>query len=285
MNSQLGLFDAPPEPYTVEPFMFWPEDVAVEPTTLATIKTLQGRMGKGSKVWKPSPGRQLPMVVTVCGQTVGLMLLSSTVLNLKARDARLDLPKDPSEKGKALRNYMDLAVAIGAQPIAWHWNIGKLIAMLAPTLTGEYYEKFGDSLEGITTTSLWGKSSQYNRVYEFLGYTGGHGYMHIPKPELARMTAWCREHEPEAMAKLSAARKGPMSMVALYCSKSGDLTWTTLHGRKRGIYYHDTDPKVQRADVIDAWWWRWGFPRYLRTKDQQAPYADGVTWHKEQLVP
>jgi hypothetical protein len=275
------LFDAPPEPYCVQPFSFGPEDVAVERATLGQIRTYQGRMGKGSGVWKPSPGRQLPMVVKIRGQMVGLLLLSSTVLNLKARDAYLDLPKDPSEKGTALRSYMDLAVAIGAQPIAWHWNIGKLIALLAPTLTDEYFAKFGDQLLGVTTTSLWGKSSQYNRVYEHLGYTGGHGYMHIPVAERARMKQWLADNHPEVLITM---KPGPMYMVDMYCRKSGDLTWTTLHGRKRGIYYHEAVPTASRAAVIDAWWWRWGYPRYLRTKDQQPPYQDGVVWHKEKLT-
>jgi len=242
-------------------------------------------MGKGSGVWKPSPGRQLPHTLHIGEKMVGLLLLSSCVLNLKERDQYLQLPTDPSERGTALRQYMDLAVAIGAQTISYYWNIGKLIALLAPTLVDEFQTKYRDELLGVTTTSLWGKSSQYNRIYKFLGYTGGHGVMHIPLAERTRMKEWVKRHAPEYYTSLKEARRGSMDIINVYISQSGDKTWSTFHGNKRGIYYHPAVPTEERSNVIQQWYERWGLPRWQRMKDEPSPYPDGTTWHKEQLTP
>jgi len=281
---QDGLFEWS-EPYTVPPFDFMAEDISVRMTDVGTIRTYQGRMGKGSDVWKPSPGRQLPYLVYVGERMVGIGLLSSCVLNLRARDARLDLPKDPSERGTALRNYMDLAVAISVQPLGWHWNLGKLVALIAPTLGDEFRDAYGDELLGVTTTSLWGRSSQYNRIYEYLGHTLGNGVIHVPQAERDRMRHWCQVNAPEEWAALEARRRAnAMNVVQLYAQKSGDKTWSTFHGQQRGIYYHATDPTVTRDAVIRAWYERWGRPRWMRTRDQKAPYRDGTVWHKRKLT-
>jgi len=279
------LFETAIEPYTVPNTYLDSAAIDVRQTDLREIVRLQARMGKGSGVWKPSPGRQMPFVVEHGNTVIGLLLLSSTVLNLGARDAALNLPKDAKLKGKELRHYMDLAVCIAAQPLGWHWNVGKLIALLAPTLGDYFEEKYGDELKGITTTSLWGKSSQYNRIYQFLGYTSGHGHMHISEEDHDRMRAWLRENDPAKLERLQAARKdNKFGITIAYGESSGDKSITTFHGNRRGIYYHAAvDPRC-RGTVIWNWYSRWGHPRYERMRDEVPPYDEGMSWHKKQLV-
>lgn len=278
------LFELAIEPYTVPNYLLGTDAIDVQPCELRELVRLQAVMGKGPNVWKPSPGRQMAFTVTHDDDIIGLLLLSSTVLNLGPRDRALDLPKDAKLKGKELRHYMDLAVCIAAQPLGWHWNIGKLIAMLATTLGPEYEAKYGDELKGITTTSLWGKSSQYNRVYQFLGYTSGHGHMHISEEDYARMRNWLEHNDPAKLARLTNARKDNKFGVCIaYCESSGDKSITTYHGHRRGIYYHPVST-TPRDDVIREWFDRWGHPRYLRTLDADPPYTEGMSWTKEQLV-
>ena len=160
-----------------------------------------------------------------------------------------------------------------------------MIALLALTMGDEFRAAYGDELLGVTTTSLWGKSSQYNRVYEFLGYTSGHGVIHVPQAERDRMREWCKDNAPEEYAALEARRRtNAMSIVQLYAAKSGDKTWTAFHGQQRGIYYHPAVPSASREDVIRGWYERWGRPRWLRTSNQHAPYENGTTWHKTKLT-
>lgn len=273
------------EPYVLPPFDFAPDDVEVRGSTVGDIRTLQGRMGKGRNVWKPSPGRHVPFTIHIKDRLAAIGLLSSCVLSLRARDQFLALPTDSSERGKELRHYMDLAVAIGAQPIAWHWNIGKLVALVAPTMGDVFRTQYGDDLKGVTTTSLWGKSSQYNRIYQFLGYTSGHGVIHVPQSERDRMREWCKVNAAEEYRALESRRRSnAMNVVQLYARMSGDGTWQTFHGQRRGIYYHPVVPASSRTDVIRAWYDRWGLPRWQRTYKLQAPYLDGTTWHKTRLT-
>ena len=98
---------------------------------------------------------------------------------------------------------MDVSVCVGAQPIAWHWNLGKLMALLAPTL-GDYVETRypNDKFRGVTTTSLWGLSVQYNRIYKFLGYTKGHGHEHIDDETYRKMIAYLRSRCPHCNARM-----------------------------------------------------------------------------------
>lgn len=280
------LFDMAIEPYTVPLFEIDPRVIAVVPCDLRDIVRYQAVMGKGAGVWRPSPGRQLPFLVQHDATTIGLLLLSSTVLNLGPRDAALALPKDAKAKGKELRHYMDLAVAIGAQPLAWHWNVGKLIALLAPTLGDYFHAKYGDVLKGITTTSLWGRSSQYNRVYEFVGYTAGHGHMHISQEDYDRMRAWLEANAPDRLEKLRASGKkaNKFGVTTLYGTVSGDKSITTYHGHRRGIYYHPAVDPVTRTSNIAYWFERWGWPRFVSTRDKTPPYDDGTTWAKEKLT-
>jgi hypothetical protein len=163
-------------------------------------------------VWRPAPGRKLGFLVVQDEALLGLIFLASPVIRLEARDAYLFPEKFRNEQvavsgkyvkngkfsyGLATRDYMDMSVCVATQPVAWHWNLGKLMALLAPTfgdfVNSRYHEK-GDVFKGVTTTSLWGRSTQYNRIYKYLGLTKGHGHEHIKDPEFKMMVEYLREH-------------------------------------------------------------------------------------------
>lgn len=227
-------------------------------------------------VARAAPGRKLGFVCEQGPTLLGIIFLASPVINLRVRDQYLDLPADPSEKGTALRGYADLSVCVPAQPIGWHWNVGKLLALLATTMGDEWAEAYGDHLTGVTTTSLWGKGSMYNRIYRFIGYTEGFGHEHIPEAEYRRMLSWMRHNNvPVPPSTFGSGSNPRMRRIAAYRKASGDKAVTLKHGNKRGVYYHAATEN--RADVIAAWYERWGRPRYERTRSKEPPYHDGVT--------
>jgi hypothetical protein len=125
-------------------------------------------------IWRPAPGRKLGFLVVQDDALLSLIFLASPVIRLKVRDERLfpDAGKD-FNYGLAMRSYMDMSVCVASQPIAWHWNLGKLMALIAPTLGDFVNARYPDDLfRGVTTTSLWGNSSQYNRIYKHLAGCG-----------------------------------------------------------------------------------------------------------------
>ena len=154
---------------THENILLNPRDIYVEPTTISLMVYMQKMCSKA--IWRPSPGRNLSFLVKHKDKVIGLIHLTSPVINLGVRDNYLKLDKDPKVKGEQLRDYYDMSVCVGIQPLAWYWNIGKLTALLAPTLGDFINERYpNDRFRGVTTTSLWGKSIQYDRVFKMFGF-------------------------------------------------------------------------------------------------------------------
>lgn len=167
-------------------------------------------------------------------------------------------------------------MCVGAQPISWHWNVGKLLALIAPTLGDVWTARYGDPLLGVTTTSVWGRSSQYNRIYRNLGFTKGYGHEQVTDEVYAEMITWMRKHDVEIPStRFGAGSNGRMRRIAAYRAASGDRSISMKHGHLRGVYYHPAVPPEQRPAVIRGWFDRWGRPRYERTRDQIPPYTTG----------
>ena len=252
-----------------------PTKIWVHQTDVGSITNLQKKMSKA--VWRPAPGRKLAFCIMHNENLLGLAFLASPVINLQARDQYLKLNLNSSLKGKELRNYADLSICVSAQPFGWHWNGGKLIALLATTFEPYWKERYGDDLKGIITTSLWGKSSQYNRVYKFLGYTKGYGHQHISDEEYNNMLNWMKENNIEIPSSKFGAGSNPrMRRIMAYYKANNIKNKTLKHNQIRGIYYSSkSENNIQ--EVINYWYNRWGLPRYLKTKNLIPPYTDGLS--------
>ena len=249
-----------------------PEFIHVRKVSPSDMSRLQRVMSKA--VWRPAPGRKVGFVVMHGDLTIGLLFLASPVINLGVRDEYLELPKNPSEKGRALRSYMDLSVCVAAQPLGWYWNLGKMLAMLATTLGPDL--EYEEPLIGLTTTSLWGRGSQYNRIWKFLGYTQGYGHEHVSDERYREMmdTLWRGGHEIPS-SRFGAGSNPRMRRIMAYRRATGDKTATVYHGNRRGVYYHAAED--DREAIIAGWYERWGRPRYDRKHRESPPYADGLT--------
>lgn len=249
-------------------------EVGIKQVTTDVIVNLQARMSKC--IWRPCPGRKMGFIIQARGDLLGIIFLSSPVINLAVRDEYLGLSDDKREKGKQLRHYADLSVCVATQPIGWHWNLGKLCAMVAYTL-GDYWEaRYGDVLKGIVTSSLYGRSVQYNRIYKFLGYTKGWGHMHITEKRYQEMMTWMRQNGYEVPSCDWSAGSNPrMRRIQAYIKASG-AALTLRHREKRGVYYHEALLPEFRETIIEQWYNRWGLPRYERTKDLVPPYETGL---------
>lgn len=251
-----------------------PEAVTLERLTIDAMVDLQAATSKA--VWRPAPGRKTGFGVLHDNRLIGLMFLSSPVINLGVRDEYLELPQEG--KGLALRRVADMSVCVGIQPLAWHWNLGKLVATLATSdeVAAAHERAYGDPLEWITTTSLYGRGTQYNRVYKFLGYTKGYGHEHIDDAEYGAMLRWMRRNNvPVPSSRFGAGSNPRMRRIAAYQRARG-LTPNLNHGNRRGVYIKQAHQGTV-TDLTHGWYERWGRPRWERTADQTPPYTDGLT--------
>lgn len=264
------------DPYTCPLIKLDPSKIWVKQSDSGRMAVLQRQMSKA--VWRPAPGRKLAFEVMHDATLIGLIFLASPVINLTERDRFLSLSKDPKEKGKQLRRVMDVSVCVSAQPLGWHWNLGKLCALIAPTLGDLFAARYNEPLEHLLTTSLWGRGTQYNRVWKFLGYTKGHGHEHISNEKYGLMMQWLRDNGHEVPScKFGAGSNPRMRRISAYRKHSGDKSVTLVHGNKRGIYYHQAVSHLNRQDVINGWFKRWGLPRYEKTKGLKPPYINGLS--------
>lgn len=80
------------------------------------------------------------------------------------------------------------------QPFGFNFTGGKLLAMLtfSKEVNDYYYKKYNEPLLGITTTSLYGKSVQYDKLKQlkFIGYTKGNSVKDVP----SEVTKICNEY-------------------------------------------------------------------------------------------
>jgi hypothetical protein len=259
-----------------------PQQIRVTPVPSFEMVALQKRMSRA--VWRPY-GRRLAFKIEHASPPglLGIVLLTNPVINLAVRDQAFHFPgrgevdAEGLRRGTSLRRYADMSICVGAQPIGWHWNLGKLCAMVATTLGQEWTQAYGDPLFGVFTTSLWGRSVQYNRIYRYLGLTKGFGHEHVPEETYQGMLRWMRRHHVPIPGSSFADPSNPrMRRILAYRKASGDRTATVFHGKQRGVYYAPARPTAEREQVIQEWYTRWGHPRYLRVRDQAPPYQSGL---------
>ena len=73
---------------------------------------------------------------------------------------------DEKERLRGLKHLAVVSTCVSSQPLGFNFLGGKLLAALCTTETIRdlWKEKYGDTLIGLTTTSLFGQFSQYNSI-------------------------------------------------------------------------------------------------------------------------
>jgi len=186
---------------------------------------------------------------------IGIAALGSPIIHIPDRDKFIGWNKQIRTKN--LIYTMD-AYVIGALPPYNYLLGGKLISLLLASkeirkiYEDKYNEKItiidkrkANSLVGIFTTSLYGKSSQYNRLtyqhnllYQPIGETKGYGTLHLSKETIQEMVLFLKSKNVDVNHRFG---DGP-SWVMRVISKAGELVgfdpdFLLRHSFKRSIYF------------------------------------------------
>ncbi len=150
---------------------------------------------------------------------VGIFALGDPVYNMRIRDKYIGW--NNADRKSRLYNLMDLFVA-GAFPPYSNLLCGKLISMIAVSneIRNFIYNKYihgntiilqkekDPTLIAITTSSAFGRSSQYNRIsfqsmkiYKPIGYSQGWGHFHLTNGLYARIKSYLKEIESPELSK------------------------------------------------------------------------------------
>ena len=137
-------------------------------------------------------GRQIYILVQdeTTQKYLGILSLSSDYLSLECRDKYIGWDFD--NKKRKINNILNISTCVPLQPFGYNFNGGKLMASIAfsKEIIDYYRDAYSTTLLGITTTSLYGKSIQYDRLpfLKYMGNTKGNSVSNIP-PEVTKLCA------------------------------------------------------------------------------------------------
>jgi len=147
--------------------------------TWNAIRTFSSTMKNNSNI-----GRNLFYTV-IDGQTekyLGVICISSDFLDLTPRDNAIGWPRDVKTQQGMINHTAIGSTIVPLQPLGFNYMGGKLLALLclSDTVQNDWKVRYGDTLVGVTTTSLYGNTksnglSQYDGLEHWnkMGFSSG----------------------------------------------------------------------------------------------------------------
>ena len=269
-----------------------------------------------------NPGRNLKFFVKdkVTGKLLGVICLGSDVTSLGARDKYIGWSLDNKFKDGKLKHTAIGTTICCAQPLGYNFLGGKLVAALVTSsvVRDAWKKLYGQTLVGMSTTSLYGIHSMYNSIplWRTMGKSVGRIAL---KPDDATYEVWhdwVRENMESEYKKATTQKEGVSGPPTGVKQKTINLIFRAVgikasdyeHGFQRGIYYADMyengkeflrgeieekDLKMKKkyaedTDYIMNWWKPKAIKRYSklfdegRLKPEKLFYGDivGTTWEE-----
>ncbi len=203
-------------------------------------------------------GRRIRMLVRDDGidssPIIGIMAIGSSIIHIPDRDKWIGWNKQ--ERTNNIINIMD-AYVLGALPPYNYLLGGKLLSYILTSneVRSIYKKKYenkqtiirkrkASDLVCIFTTSLYGRSSQYNRLtfnkkllYKPIGKTKGYGTLHITNNTFSAMCELVKEHGVEIKNRFGHGPNWRMRVIREAADILGfDADILLNHSFKRGIY-------------------------------------------------
>ena len=275
-----------------------------------------------------NPGRNVKFYVKdkVSKKILGIICLGSDVTSLGARDTFIGWTKDNKFKDGKLKHTSIGTTICCAQPLGFNFLGGKLVAaMVTSSVVRDAWKKlYGQTLVGLSTTSLYGIHSMYNSIplWKTLGSSSGKIALKPDDETYDVWHQWLKENQSEEYLRQTTQKEGvagpptgvKQKTINMIFRAVGVKPSTYMHGFKRGIFYADIyengkeflrgeieekDLKMKQkyiddSDYIMKWWKPKAIKRYTklfdenRLKPEKLFYGDivGKTWEetKEQYL-
>jgi hypothetical protein len=168
--------------------------------TWNAVRTFSSTMKNNSNI-----GRNLfyAVVDEITGNYLGVICISSDFLDLTPRDTAIGWSRDVKTQQGMINHTAIGSTIVPLQPLGYNYMGGKLLALLclADTVQNDWKKQYGDTLVGVTTTSLYGKTkagglSQYDGLthWNAMGFSSG-SVAFEPKRSTANMVYdWIKEN-------------------------------------------------------------------------------------------
>jgi len=269
-----------------------------------------------------NPGRNIKVIAKDknTGKVLGMMSLGSDVTSIAARDTFIGWTKDNKFTDGRLRCTSIGTSIVATQPLGYNFLGGKLVAMLLTSeeLRVHWKKTYGDTLIGLTTTSLYGIHSMYNGIplWKTLGESTGKVSIKPDDSVYKPWVEWMKDERADDFKKIMTPKEGvngpptgvKQQLLGYIFRELGIRKADYDHGYKRGIYFSmfyengkeylqnnldDSDlimrkKFVEGSKYINKWWKRKAIRRYTklfddgRLKPELLYYSDilGMTWEE-----
>jgi hypothetical protein len=178
-----------------------------------TIRTFVSTMKNNNNI-----GRNLNYLVMdeVTGKYLGVICISSDFLDLTPRDKYIGWPRDVKTDQGLINHTAIGSTIVPLQPLGYNYTGGKLLALLClcDEVQNKWKELYGDTLVGVTTTSLYGKSktnqlSQYDRLQHWkkMGFTSGSVSYETTRSTTTEIVNWLKKNHTRKYFEWFVAKK------------------------------------------------------------------------------
>jgi hypothetical protein len=165
-----------------------------------TIRTFTSTMKNSSNI-----GRNLNYLVqdNVTGKYLGVICVSSDYLDLTPRDQFIGWSREKKTQGHMINFTAVGSTLVPLQPLGYNAVGGKLMALLSISdeVQNRWKELYGDTLIGVSTTSLYGKDklgglSQYDNLkhWKKMGYSAGSISYEVTKDVEKLLIDWLKKN-------------------------------------------------------------------------------------------
>ena len=200
-----------------------------------------------------TPGRFIKLLISDGNENnpryLGVVSISSDVITITDRDKYIGWTAENKLEDKKLVYSAIGSCIMSTQPFGYNFLGGKLVAALVTSNATRkiWKDLYGQTLVGITTTSLYGSYSMYNSLKWWHKCGSSAGKVAI-KPDSAIYKVWhdwvkenCTQQYDKAMTQKEGIN-GPVTgaksrVINMIFSKCSIKQSHYMHGYERGVYY------------------------------------------------
>jgi hypothetical protein len=220
--------------------------------TWNAIRTFSSTMKNNSNI-----GRNLFYTVIdgQSGKYLGVICISSDFLDLTPRDNAIGWSREIKTQKGMINHTAIGSTIVPLQPLGYNYMGGKLLALLclSDTVQLDWKVRYGDTLVGVTTTSLYGNTksnglSQYDGLEHWnkMGFSSGSVAFEPTRTTKRMVFDWIRENHPRKYFEWWEAKNvGGMPLKRDHKNRSLNFAYSKLGIPKnlirtehqRGIYF------------------------------------------------
>ena len=245
----------------LQPELIYTKDSPELPQLWNAIRTFASTMKNNNNI-----GRNLNFIVRdkPTKKYLGVICISSDFLDLTPRDNYIGW--DRVRKTQKMINHTAIgSTIVPLQPLGYNYTGGKLLALmcLSDKVRETWKKEYGDTMVGVTTTSLYGSFSQYQNLkhWKKRGHSAGSVSYEATKPTIQMLRKWIMENHTRKYFEWYSATKPTgqpykrdhrnRSHTFAY-SKLGIPKELTKSDHSRGIYFstlYDNTREFLREEI------------------------------------